>query len=220
MKNKAVQISNLLNELSFRERLIILTVAIVSLVGIYDYVALTPYLEQSKKNKMLLNTHADEMSAAQNNIDLLVKKLEHDPNKWLHKRIAKKENQLNELQALIGESTQGLIRPEKMSQVLGYLLSRQSGMEVKVIKNFPAEPVSFKKSEQDKPEVLMYRHRLVLKFKGSYYQVVNYLKMIEGLKERLYWDDMKFSMKRYPKGEFLLEVHTLSMSRELIGIYE
>ncbi|PIE44071.1 MAG: hypothetical protein CSA50_02065 [Gammaproteobacteria bacterium] len=220
MKNKSVPISDKLNGLSLRERVIVLVMAGLSLLWIYDYVALTPYLEKSQQNKMLLDQYRNEMNAALSNIDLLMKKLEDDPNHLLRERIANKENQLKQLNTLIGKSTQGLIEPKKMSQVLGYLLSKQSGMAIKSVKNYPAEPVSFKENEQAEPEVLMYRHRLELQLEGTFFQVVGYLKMIEALTERLYWNDMKFTMKQYPKGRLLLEVHTLSISKELIQIYE
>lgn len=220
MKDKLIEVGEKLNALTPRERVIILVVVLVSLLGVYDYVALTPYLDQRKENEKLFAQYLNEMNDVQNNINLLVKRLEHDPNLILKERIAKKEKQLKELESIIGESTEGLIQPKKMSQVLGYLLSRQSGMGVKAVKNYPAEPVSFKKDEESEPEVLMYKHRLTLQLEGTFFQVAGYLKMIEGLKERLYWNDMKFTIKQYPKGEFTLEVHTLSMSKELIGIYE
>ena len=66
----------------------------------------------------------------------------------------------------------------------------------------------------------MYRHKMNLKLEGTYFQVTGYLKMIEGMKERLFWDDMTFKIEDYPRGVLELNVHTLSMSKELIGIYE
>jgi len=220
MQGKFDEVSEKLNALSLRERSILLVVALVAMLGIYDYLALTPYLEQRKENERLFSEYVNEMSAIEGNIATLVKKLEHDPNHLLKERIEKKEKHLKELESIIGESTESLIAPKKMAQVLGYLLSRQSGMGVKSVKNYPADPVSFKKDEESDAEVLMYRHRLTLELEGTFFQVAGYLKMIEGLKERLFWDDMEFSIKRYPKGSFTLDVHTLSMSKELIGVYE
>jgi len=121
---------------------------------------------------------------------------------------------------MIGQSTENLIDPNKMSHILSALLSRQSGLRVKRVNNFPAEAVHYQKDAQSHPKVLMYRHRLHLELEGTFYQVSNYLKMIENLQERLYWDEMDFTMGNYPKGILLLNVHTLSMSKDLIGVYD
>lgn len=220
LKDKVAEVSEKLNALSPRERVILLVVVLVGLLGIYDYVALTPYLDQRKSNDALFLQYVEEMNTAQANIDAIVRKLSLDPNAALKERIEQKEEYLKQLEELIGESTENLIAPKKMSQVLGYLLSRQSGMGVKSVKNYPAEPISFKQDEESEPQVMMYRHRLTLELEGTFFQVSGYLKMIENLKERLYWDDMSFSVQEYPKGNFVLEVHTLSMSKELIGVYQ
>lgn len=219
-KAKLEQLESKLNGLSLRERAILLAVLLVAMLGLYDHLALTPYLEKRKEAQSVLANHADELAAVQAQMDALVKRMKHDPNQLLKERIQKRKQYLKELEAEIGESTANLIAPEKMSQILGYLLSRQSGMAVKTVKNFPAEPISFQKDQESEPQVLMYRHRLKMELEGTYFQVTGYLKMIEGLKERLYWDDMSFKIQTYPKGLLTLNVHTLSLSKELIGVYE
>ena len=219
-KAKIAEINSKINELSPRERAILLVVAVVGMLGVYDYLALTPYLEQRKAHKAVVEEHFQGMAEVQAKVDGIIKRMEQDPNKVLLERIEKRKKHQLELEKIIGEATENLIDPKKMSQVLGYLLSRQSGMNVRSVKNIPAEPVSFKNREEDEPQVLMYRHKMNLKLEGTYFQVTGYLKMIEGMKERLFWDDMTFKIEDYPKGVLELNVHTLSMSKELIGIYE
>lgn len=220
VKARLQELGNKLDALSLRERCILLAVGLVAMLGIYDYLALTPYLDQRKENQRLVAQYANEMAEVEANITAIVKKLEADPNVILKERIAKREKYIRQLVDEIGASTENLIAPKKMSQVLGYLLSRQSGMAVKSVRNIPAEPIAFKVSDEEEPEVLMYRHRLKLELEGTYFQVAGYLRMIEGLQERLYWDDMSFVIKDYPTGLLTLDVHTLSMSKELIGVYE
>lgn len=209
-----------LDALSVRERGILLAVCLVVLLGVYDYLALTPYLEKRKAHKTLIASVNADMLETESKLNELIAKLEHDPNAALKERIERREVDIKRVMDAVGKSTENLIAPRKMSQVLGYLLSRQSGMAVKSVKNFPAEPISFQANEEQEPEVMMYRHRLSLQLEGTYFQVAGYLKMIEGLKERLYWDEMTFAVKQYPKGELQLDVHTLSLSKELIGVYE
>jgi MSHA biogenesis protein MshJ len=192
----------------------------VVLLGIYDHVALTPYLDERKHHQQMMTGYASEMAETQAKITTMIEQMKNDPNVLLRERIAKREQYIEALMTEIGASTENLIAPKKMAQVLGYLLSRQSGMDVKSVRNFPAEPVSFQIREDVEPEVLMYRHRLNLELEGTYFQVAGYLKMIEGMQERLYWDDMSFAIADYPRGLLTLDVHTLSMSKELIGVYE
>ncbi|MDX1695083.1 MAG: hypothetical protein R3208_15055 [Ketobacteraceae bacterium] len=220
LKARLEELESKVNALSLRERGILLAVFLVVLLGLYDYLALSPYLEQRKENRRLVAVYASEMAEIEAKISEIVSKMENDPNIILRQRIEMQETYIEELMAKIGASTENLIAPKKMSQVLGHLLSRQSGMKVRSVKNHPAEPVSFHAGEGSDPQVLMYRHRLTLEMEGTYFQVAGYLKMIEGLQERLYWDDMRFVIKEYPMGLLTLDVHTLSMSKELIGVYE
>ena len=66
---------------------------------------------------------------------------------------------------------------------------------------------------------MLYRHHLELELEGSYFDVLKYFEKVEGLAEQLYWDEMHFTMEEYPLGILRLEVHTLSTSEELIGVY-
>lgn len=220
MNARLKELEDKINALSLRERGILLAVCLVALLGLYDAMALTPYMDQRKQNREQVTQFNTEMADLEAKITGITQKLKNDPNVLLKERIAQREQATEAIMMDIGASTENLIAPGKMSQVLGYLLSRQSGMNVKSVKNFPAEPVSFQGENSKKPNVLMYRHRLTLELEGSYFQVAGYLKMIEGMKEKLYWDDMRFIVKEYPTGTLTLDVHTLSMSKELIGVYE
>ena len=65
----------------------------------------------------------------------------------------------------------------------------------------------------------LFKHDLALSLEGTYSQVQNYLMNVEKLAVQIYWDDMSFEIKQYPIGVLELGVHTLSTSRELIGVY-
>ena len=104
-----------------------------------------------------------------------------------------------------------------MPKILGYLLSRQSALNINSVKSASGEPIYF--DAERKKSSGLFKHDLTMSLEGTYYQVQSYLKNIEEMAEQVYWDDMTFESKEYPIGVLKLNVHTLSTSKELIGVY-
>jgi MSHA biogenesis protein MshJ len=63
----------------------------------------------------------------------------------------------------------------------------------------------------------LYVHTLKLTFTGRYGATLAYLKRLEHLPWRLYWDRLSLRMRRYPIARIRLTVHTLGLHRVLFS---
>jgi MSHA biogenesis protein MshJ len=124
--------------------------------------------------------------------------------------------------------TSDLVDPKQMRLVLEELLRRQSGLKLVSATNLPAKPLvegnaepSAAKDDGAKPgskEPQLYRHTLVLTLEGSYLDCLAYLQAVERLPWHLYWSRIEFKEDGYPQNAIMLELRTLSLDREWIGV--
>ncbi len=217
LPSQVAEIRDKVDALSPRERIIIAVTVVAVIFGVYNQFVLDPFLKHRKELQQQLSAIGPEMEVMQQSIESLIKRQANDPNVSLRKSIERKSQKVSELEEIIKSETKRLIDPQKMPKILGYLLSRQSALKINSVKSASGEPIYFD-AERKKPSGL-FKHDLTMSLEGTYYQVQSYLKNIEEMAEQVYWDDMTFESKKYPIGVLVLNVHTLSTSKELIGVY-
>jgi len=217
LKSRAADICEKVDALSSRERVIIAVTLIATIFGIYDQLMLNPFLEKRESVQQEMASLAPEVERIGKEIESLVEQQKRDPNVKLREKIDNKKNRIKTLDGIIRNETRRLIDPERMPQILGYLLSRKSALAIESVKSVSGEPIYF--DEGRKEESGLFKHDLSISLEGTYYQVQEYLEHIENMAEQIYWDDMEYEAKQYPIGRLSLNVHTLSTSKELIGVY-
>lgn len=217
LQSQVAELRDKVDALSPRERVIIAVTTVAIIFGIYNHFSLDPFLEKRKFLQQKIADITPEIEVMQGSIDSLIKRQASDPNIPLRKSIEYKNEKLKELDETIKNETKRLIDPQKMPKILGYLLSRQSALQINSVKSSSGEPI-YLDAEKKKPSGL-FKHDLTMSLEGTYHQVQNYLENVEEMAEQVYWDDMTFEAKQYPVGVLVLNVHTLSTSKELIGVY-
>jgi len=126
----------------------------------------------------------------------------------------------------VGVFTTDLIDPKEMRAVLEELLRRQDGLTLVSATNRPAqliieedvaagtEPATPVASDAPK----LYRHSFVLTLRGDYLEILRYLEDVERLPWHIYWSRLELSIDEYPVNDVVLEVATLSLDEEWIGV--
>ena len=217
LKSRAVELRDKIDALSSRERVIVAVTIVAVIFGVYDQLVLNPFLKKKEKLQQQMASMVPEVERIGESIESLIKRQEMDPNIKLREKIGQKKIKIRDLDEVIRSETRRLIDPERMPQILGYLLSRQSALNIESVKSVSGEPIYFDKEKKE--ESGLFQHDLNISLEGTYYQVQGYLKHIENMAEQIYWDDMEFEVKAYPVGRLNLNVHTLSTSQDLIGVY-
>lgn len=217
LQSQVAEIRDKVDALSSRERVIIAVTVIAVIFGVYNQFVLDPFLKHRKELQQQMAAIGPEMEVMQQSMESLIKRQASDPNISLRNTVKKKNKKVKELEGIIENETKRLIDPQKMPKILGYLLSRQSALKINSVKSSSGEPI-YLDADRKKPSGL-FKHDLTMSLEGTYYQVQSYLKNVEEMAEQVYWDEMTFESKKYPVGVLVLNVHTLSTSKELIGVY-
>ena len=177
--------------------------------------------------------------SAKNSISVLEEGLLQDPNAALNKQIQQYKKKLKAVDVNLLKLTSDLIDPIQMRYALLQLLKTQKGVSLQSFQVIAAQPITLSSPkavtkanddktknktgsdiqvEQAQQELVLYRHAIKIKLSGSYFQLRDYLKQLEGLSWKFFWQEFNYQLKEYPVSELEIEMYSLSTKREFIGV--
>ncbi len=204
-----------------REKILLVVAALAIVYLAVDVLALSPLKLRQKAVQQSLKTAAEQVPQLEAQIVALTTKATQDPDQDNRRQLEALRAQVAEMDARLQALTLDLIPPREMSRVLQEILHQQKGVRLVKAENLPPEPLLTVEPDAqgegtERPNV--YRHGLRLEFAGTYPQILATLKALEGVKRQLLWTSLELQVVDYPQSRVVLTVHTLSLSKEWIGV--
>ncbi len=145
------------------------------------------------------------------------------------------EARLAEINAKLESESAGLIPPERMVEVINDVLTRQHGVKLISLHNKPvttlvqgperdeaADRTATQKDDGAADALAKssgpYMHPVEIVIEGSYLDILAYLRALEGLDWQFYWKNLDLISVDYPLNRVRIELGTLSMDKEWIGV--
>jgi len=212
--------------LNQREKILLLFAGLILLPGIIDFFLIQPLRDQSnqwQKQTQAINQRLSSFSQQQK--DLLLE-IENDPAMGLERRIEGIAKALNSTKDAMLSYTDTLISPQKMASMLESMLHERGSLELISLENLPVTPLfnqadnqqkKASESEQVADVFGLYRHGIQLVFKGDYMNSMDYLKSLEQMPWKFYWQHFNYEVQKYPTALITLNIYTLSTSDWWIG---
>lgn len=229
MKAYWSRFASAIDERATRERVLILLTACVAVAALLQSLLLDPVLTERKR--IVLETQSDQTEIAKMSaqVQTLVRDKAADPDVLLKTRLSELESRQAQLQRQIDAQSADLVPPEKMSALLEQLLANRPRLQIIEIKTLPRSSINIS-SEPAKPEPrqagdskresadektpdLMYRYGIEVTMRGTYLDFLAYLKEIESLPVRMFWDRLNLSAKDFPNVTMRFTVYTISLER-------
>ncbi len=227
MKARITKVRDTIDRLNLRERLFLFAAGLVVLGGMWE-AALAGPLDarkvQANQKMEALKTRLQTLDVALNSAATGM--TEGMPAQF--DQLTALRNRVDAGDKEVRVFTTDLVDPKEMRIVLEELLRRQSGLKLvsatnlaaKALVDGNAEPSAAKddgaKTRPKEPQ--LYRHTLVLTLEGSYLDCLAYLQAVEKLPWHLYWSRIEFKEDGYPRNAIMLELRTLSLDKEWIGV--
>jgi MSHA biogenesis protein MshJ len=234
MMDKLKNIQVKIDSLSLRERAVIFIGILAVLFSVWDAVLMAPMSKQQKKMVSDLNSKNTERLVLSTRMQGLVKQSQEDPNKANLGRLKSLRSQLVNIQAGLEVSTQNLVSPKEMPKLLESVLHKTGGLTLLSLKSLGAKPLIVKAEEGDEKASQTvkatnknlnadnidnaYKHGIRIEFKGDYFTTMEYLESLEQLEWGFFWDNFEFSVTDYPEAKAAIEIFTLSLREEWIGV--
>ncbi len=226
------------NDLTIRERMLGLLVLLAAVYMLLSLFWLDPILADKQKSQDTISQLNAQMSTKSSEIALATQTLSSSGSKEKIASIDSAEQRLEQINQALQNMTAGLIDPDKLPVILEEVLVAASDLTLLKVQTLPAAEIDLglhhespsaaeKVNNKDQNEMALddgssllnesevlsqgiYKHTVELTVKGSYREVHKYLQALEALEWRFYWDELDYSVDKYPKGEIKLRVYTLT----------
>lgn len=200
-----------LKKLTARERLMVLAAALAAIVTIWNATLMSPLNAKRDALGQELASLQDSMYAA---ADAAEAAEASDPLSVAFAKRKALRAELDQLNAQLAKESAGLIEPRRMAEVIHDVLKHQNGVALVSLRNLPPQSLAKDKTAASGP----YIHPVELVVEGGYLDVLAYLRALEALPWRFYWRILELQTTDYPVNRVRIELGTLSMDREWIGI--
>lgn len=219
-----------IDNLDQRERILLMVTALVAVVMVLQLLLIDPLLADRKKIQAGLQQTAQKLQQQENEQQILTAQLAVGINRHKMKKRDALVVEVDALNQRIERSVKAMIPPRLMPEVLESILVNNTGLKLLSLENRSVIPLledsdsavknktaaavkEFSVSKQG-----LYKHSFVLRLSGSYMSTIGYFEQLSNLPWRFYWDDLHYQVDNYPDATITLEVHTVSMSEEWIGV--
>lgn len=215
MKELIGQCQEKIDAFNQRERILIFASAVIVVVMLIQTVLIDPVLDarkQIERDIFQINQDISQKKSEQQVINILL-------NKGINQDKIKHRDSLKAaiaaLKIDIEASVNSLIPPKLMAEVLGRVLISNTTIKLLGLENKPVEPIIEQIPGGEKG---LFKHAFILHLEGDYHSTISYLEHLSELPWQFHWNSLNFQVIEYPRANITLEVHTVSMSREWIGV--
>jgi MSHA biogenesis protein MshJ len=175
-----------------------------------------------RKQRLLADINLQQASRTEIDTEAVavVDAARNDPNASLRKELELLATEIGAQEQRIRELAGDLIAPEQMAEILRSVLEKTAGLEFVALEGLGAEPLlaDTKASSGDAPPINAYRHGFRVRFSGSYLDTLAYLRTLEALPWRFFWDKVTLDVDAHPRAQVEIVVYTLSLDRRWIGV--
>ncbi len=230
-----------IDALSLRERVLLFLAVVAVLYVLWEQTLMTPLERERRAAQAAIEQATARIAALDAEAAAIVRRHREDPNAPLRARERELRAAIAEVDARLAELTVGLIAPREMARVLEAVLARDAGLRLVRLENRGRRPLLASRAKEP-PErgrerdaagggtaqpaaeaggegalPRIWRHDVRLELEGSFLAALRYLKALERLDRRFFWDGVVVQVERYPKARVRIDVHTLSLEEGWIG---
>jgi MSHA biogenesis protein MshJ len=227
MKERLIQWQQKIDGLNQRERILLLLSGLVVVIMLMQTLLIDPLIAEQAAMKAALKNAEQNINQQNNARQIISAELQAGVNRSELRRKESLEQEYEQLSKQIESSLVTMIPPRLMPEVLENILENNSGLKLLAINNKPVVALFEKidgssiSNDEKKPSAEhkgLYKHSFVLEFEGGYMAAIDYFQRLEKLPWRFQWDELHYQVEHYPTAIITLEVHTVSMSEEWIGV--
>lgn len=212
-----------------RERVLILLSLLAVVFMLWDFVVQAPIDKARAQIDTQLAASQQERSSIEAQITSMSLAAAASP-------AVVKQKQINQLQAALAQEdeklasmSRGLISAAQLPEALEAILKRAGNLELEKIETLAAKelqlPAQLNQNQAGSTSGTpsdaatgVYQHGVILKLKGSYFELMSLLTQLENLSYKFYWESLDYRVLNYPKAEIELKVFTLSSEEGLLGV--
>lgn len=239
MKQILLSLTEKIDGLTLRQRLLVFLAAAMMLVMLADAVFLEPLLAGQKKLSQEMAQNRKLFDSAYTQVEALGKASSTDPDVENKKRLAELRRKLALADASLSGLQQKLVTPDKMASLLQDILRKNGRLQLIAMRSVPASSLleeeegvsawqgsvaggsgnaAARPEKDERREHVLYKQGVQVSLRGSYADLLQYLTMLENLPWQMYWGQASFKVEHYPVATLTFTVYTLSTERAWLSV--
>jgi MSHA biogenesis protein MshJ len=240
MKQYWQKFSTRIDALSLRERVIIFMLAAVVLLTLVNSLLLESQFAHQKQIAQQIQQEQSQIAGLQTEIQQVVQRHNVDPDKQNRARLEQLTQQLSQMEGSLRGLQRGLISPGQISVVLEEILQKNGKLHLVSLKTLPATSLIGQAQEDGKTAArspasgrqqqdadrtgsrpvadALYKHGVEITVRGSYLEMLNYLKALEAMPWQLFWGSVKLNVDEHPTSTLTLTLFTLSLEKKWLNL--
>ncbi len=211
MKQRWQHLSTRVLTMSPRERWLVLLAGVALILMPAYSLVLEPGWQAYQRHRAQEQELASAIAQTQMENQARQQALLEDPNLPLRQQQAQLERQVHQLELQLKDQTLDLIPAARMPGLLEQMLAGSGRLRLVSLTSLPPKPLL-----PDPEQNILFQHGIRLRLEGSYFDIFQYLRALEGLPEHFYWRRLNYQVEQYPQASVELELYTLSGSKEFI----
>lgn len=222
MKFSFHQLQEKIDARNLRERALLLLCSLAMLFLLWDLVVQSGLTREQKRLTSELNEVSAQRRALNDQLSVLALALASDPNLEQKNRLQQLTREIDDINARLAGLTQGLIAADDLPKILQDMLIKTSSLRLEQMQTLPVEELSLL-SQQDasvagQASAGIFKHAVVLRVSGTYFELLAFLQQLESSPWRFYWEQLDYRVNDYPQADILLRVYTLGAEKGALGV--
>lgn len=216
LQQTTIGLAQAFNASSIRQRIIVTAALFIATHAIWDTLIHQPQVDKLAAIELSLQREKEQISQRRNQ-RVTIDTTRIDRNM---EEAAAIKQQIAQLDRQINQASSELIAPDQMPEVLHELFTTNGKLKVTSLSTTPAEIVDLESTLENgtKSESPVYRHSVTLGFEGDYLSTLAYIRDVEKLGWRIFWDSVRIDSSDYPVSRVSISVYTLSLEEGWIGV--
>ena len=209
-----------LNARSLRERVILAGASLAIPVMLWNAALMEPLEVRRLEADKRIATLELEIQRLEQQTERLASELSIDLDVENRARKESLLGSLDRLRGVVDRRTDDLIPPAEMTRVLKQMLIKTEGLRLVRLETLPVEPL-FETPEEFDVETEggdLFKHGVVIEVLGDFPSTVRYLREIEQLPRRFYWEALDYEVLEYPTARVTLTLRSLSTHEGVVGV--
>jgi MSHA biogenesis protein MshJ len=225
MKRLWLQYAAKMEAASLRERAMIFAALVLVLIAGLNAALIEPELVKQRRLSAEVAQRQGEIRKMQEQLQALALARQADPDQANRRRLEALRRRITDLEAELTLEQRKFAPPERIGALLEEMLSRNRKLQLVDMRTLPVAAIGAPEkpaaqAPADKPPAKpaaagpggpIYRHGLEITVRGSYLDLLAYLRELEKLPNQMYWGKLDLSVAAHPQVTLKLSVYTLSL---------
>ena len=208
MRDQIQQLLDRVDAMELRQRIMLLLICLAIIFLMMDTLAIQPAIKQQKVQRQAITDWELKLAVLRERAGMLP---DHPANTSAS-RHSEMLTRLNTLNAQIQEQMGGLLAPEQAVEVLKQVLEQEQELSLVEV-----NAGSLSLSDTDLPgedefvDIGINRYQMQLQLEGGYLATLRYLRALEGLPWKFFWEGINYEVIEYPTARITIDLYTLGL---------